>query len=304
MALLSYGKGVFANPKADSVFRNMFGTPKFEALTISLINSIIPDLHVVSVEFPNPQILTGVNADRKSVIDVFCKLDNGERVIIEMQNAPQAYFAHRMVFYTSQVISTLDGQKGEEWNYFFSNTYVIAFLNFNLQETLTDPDAENPVICNFKTLNTGTGCKLPGSPEFYFVQLPKFTKTLSELRTVTDFWLYSLIEAQEHDTVPENMADKKLFSTFYAGLLRANFSNDQEINYINDMTTQRDINNQIKFAQEKGYAEGEAKGKAEGLTEGKMDDARAMLADGLSIDKISRYTGLSKDVIEGLGNNS
>ena len=296
MSSLSFGKGIFANPKADSVFRTMFGTPKFEALTISLINSIIPDLHVVSVEFPNPQILTGVKMERKSVVDVFCKLENGERVIIEMQNAPQAYFTHRMVFYTSQVIATLDGHIGEEWNYYFSNTYVIAFLNFNLEETRIDLDTKDSVICSFKTTNPDTGTKLPGSPEFYFVQLSKFKKTLSELSSIEDFWLYSLIEAQEHDTVPENMAGQTLFSTFYAGLRRANFNSEQETNYFNDMTTQRDINNQIKFAQDKGHAEGLAEGEAKG----KMDDARAMLADGLGIDKVEKYTGLSKESLEAL----
>ena len=144
------------------------------------------------------------------------------------------------------------------------------------------------------------------------------------------------VEAQEHDSVPENMAGQKLFSTFYAGLRRANFNSEQETNYFNDMTTQRDINNQIKFAQEKGYAEGEAKGYAagqargladghakglakglaegkaeghaeglaeglaEGETKGKMDDARAMLADGLGIDKVEKYTGLSKESLEAL----
>lgn len=93
---LSEGKGVFANPKADSVFKNMFGTKKNEELTISLINSIIPNLNVVSVEFPNTELISGIADDRSARLDIFCTLASGERVIIEMQNARQNHFTHRI----------------------------------------------------------------------------------------------------------------------------------------------------------------------------------------------------------------
>ena len=51
-----------------------------------------------------------------------------------------------------------------------------------------------------------------------------------------------------------------------------------------------------------GRIEGRAEGKAEGLAEGKtsqqMLTARTMLSDGMSIDLVAKYTGLTKSQIE------
>ena len=49
-----------------------------------------------------------------------------------------------------------------------------------------------------------------------------------------------------------------------------------------------------------GKTEGRAEGKAEGLVEGKIEVARSLKEMGLSLEQISKATGLSKDDIEKL----
>ena len=49
-----------------------------------------------------------------------------------------------------------------------------------------------------------------------------------------------------------------------------------------------------------GWIEGRAEGKAEGLVEGKIEVARSLKEMGLSLEQISKATGLSKDDIEKL----
>ena len=44
-----------------------------------------------------------------------------------------------------------------------------------------------------------------------------------------------------------------------------------------------------------GLAEGLAEGKAEGKTEGKAEVAKTMLADGIEISIVSKYTGVSEE---------
>ena len=51
---------------------------------------------------------------------------------------------------------------------------------------------------------------------------------------------------------------------------------------------------------EKGCEIGRAEGRAEGITSQRLDTARSMLADGLTLEKIMRYTGLSKEEIDKL----
>ena len=68
--------------------------------------------------------------------------------------------------------------------------------------------------------------------------------------------------------------------------------------------TELDIQAQKDYAVKEALAEGEAKGKAKGLAEGeargKLETAKNMLTEGLSIDCICRVTGLSKEDVQRL----
>ena len=83
-----------------------------------------------------------------------------------------------------------------------------------------------------------------------------------------------------------------------------NFAPDDKIKYLNDMTTERDIRNQIAFAKDKGFEEGREEGRVEGREEGKiekqLETARAMLDDNMDPKLISKYTGLSEEQIAAL----
>ena len=80
--------------------------------------------------------------------------------------------------------------------------------------------------------------------------------------------------------------------------------------YRDSLKDYRDYYNTIDFAEIKGRKEGREEGRAEGLVEGRAEGraegeqskayeiARQMLADGFSIDMISKYTKLSSEEIE------
>ena len=86
------------------------------------------------------------------------------------------------------------------------------------------------------------------------------------------------------------------------------FAPEEKIKYHNDMTTERDIRNQIAYAHDTGLAEGREAGLAEGLekgiekgiVEGKAEVAAKMKACGMSIEDISELTGLNEDQIQAL----
>ena len=92
----------------------------------------------------------------------------------------------------------------------------------------------------------------------------------------------------------------------------ATFTPEERIKYENDMTTERDIQNYISYAREKGLEEGRAegimegmekgmeKGREEGREEGRIEAARNMLADEISIDLVVKYTGLSIEQVKEL----
>ena len=63
---------------------------------------------------------------------------------------------------------------------------------------------------------------------------------------------------------------------------------------------ERDLRNQFQFAIDKGIAEGIEIGREEGRTEGVLNVARKLKADGMDIDLIIKYSGLTREEIEKL----
>jgi predicted transposase/invertase (TIGR01784 family) len=62
----------------------------------------------------------------------------------------------------------------------------------------------------------------------------------------------------------------------------------------------RDLNGAFTTAHDDGKVEGIIEGKIEGKAEGKIEIASFMKAENESIEKIMKYTGLTKEEIEKL----
>jgi predicted transposase/invertase (TIGR01784 family) len=85
-----------------------------------------------------------------------------------------------------------------------------------------------------------------------------------------------------------------------------------KIKYIRMIDRERDLRNQFQFATDKGIAEGieigreegRAEGFAEGMENGRAEGvsnvARKLKADGMDIDLIIKYSGLTREEIEKL----
>ena len=65
-----------------------------------------------------------------------------------------------------------------------------------------------------------------------------------------------------------------------------------------------EMNTAIRMGREEGRAEGLAEGRVEGRAEGiakvRIEIAKGMLSDGMPVDKISKYTGLTAEEIMSL----
>ncbi len=97
---------------------------------------------------------------------------------------------------------------------------------------------------------------------------------------------------------------KKLkFKSFEAAEI-AKFSPDDRAAYEESLKYYRDIKNVVDTSKQEGWVEGKIEGRAEGLTEGKMEKsleiAKEMKAAGETIEKIMKYTQLTKAEIEKL----
>ena len=63
---------------------------------------------------------------------------------------------------------------------------------------------------------------------------------------------------------------------------------------------QRSIEYAAKVNRDEGRAEGRAEGEAKGRTDSKLEVAKAMKADGVDVNVIVKYTGLTEEQIKEL----
>ena len=107
-------------------------------LLICFLNSLFNGRQVVKdVSYLNPEHVGDVYTDRKAIFDVYCEGENGEKFIVEMQNAYQTYFKDRALFYSTFPIRE-QAPKGNEWDFKLNHIYTVALLNFKMNEDAFD----------------------------------------------------------------------------------------------------------------------------------------------------------------------
>ena len=105
-----------------------------------------------------------------------------------------------------------------------------------------------------------------------------------------------LANAKDLEDIPEEFRGDESFGSFFDASERALFTGEEERKYVEDMMTQRDIDNSRRQAEARALA----KGREEGMVTKAQDVARKAKAEGLDIGVICKLTGLPKDVVETL----
>ena len=141
------------------------------------------------------------------------------------------------------------------------------------------------------------------SLHFIFLELPNCGRALTPQATVLDNFCFALHNMQFLEERPDALR-QEIFDLLFDAAEIATFTPEDKVKYEFEMTTERDIRNQIAFAKKNARAEGIIKGKAEGKAEGRMENgiesARRMLEDHLPIETIAKYSGLSIEQIRAL----
>ena len=92
----------------------------------------------------------------------------------------------------------------------------------------------------------------------------------------------------------------KVFDRLFEEAEIAKFTPQEMREYEASKMAYRDIKNSIDTAKQKGIEEGMKKGMEKGMNQKALDIARNMLADGVDINLIMKYSGLTQEQIEKL----
>ena len=291
--------GKYVDLLNDRGFKHVFGKDSNKDILIAFLNEVIRDRKIIDLEHirneQEPQDL----GNKKSVFDLYCKTDTGNSIVVELQKESQEDFVDRSIYYSSFPIQN-QVEKGSE-KYTFNAVYIINILNFKLEE-LT---AINKVVSTFRFKELTENTILTNKYTLVYIELPKFTKKLEEIEpnNILDGFFYCFKHMKMFESKPQELKQPIWTRLFNAAQFAA-MNKHEQLKYINEMNTARDIRNQISYAHKCGKAEGLAEGKAEGLAEGeakeKLNIARNMKAKGADVAFIAECTGLSLEEIKKL----
>ena len=277
----------------DFGFKRIFGTNPNKDLLIDFLNSLFDGEQVVkNVTFLNSEHVGDVRTDRKAIFDVYCENEKGEKFIVEMQNASQKYFKDRSLYYATFPIRE-QAQKGELWNYELKHVYVVALLNYDMTDSAFAQDTINHDI---GLLDKQTHKVFNDKLTFKYVEIAKFNKSIEELKTNYDKWIYVLQNLSRLDRQPRYL-QTEVFSRLFNQAEIARFSKTELREYEDSLKAYRDMKNSLDNAEEKGIAKGLAKGRAEGKKDKAVEIAKKLLEMDMPIDAIMKATGLSQEEI-------
>ena len=131
--------------------------------------------------------------------------------------------------------------------------------------------------------------------EFIYVEIAKFNKSLEELETLYDKWLYALKNLYKLTQRPKELCDK-VFDRLFEEAEIAKFTPQELREYEASKIAYRDIKNSVDTAKREGIAEGMEKG----MEKKSLEIAKKMLTKGMDEATVMEITGLSAEMIQQL----
>ena len=300
-------QGGYANLTNDYMFKRVFGSEECKDILIAFLNGIFPDDGIYDVSFLNNERLGPTSYDRKAVFDVFVRSQSGGEFIIEMQVASQEHFRERLLFYACYPIinqaelarehfrEANDGDlAGFRWDFNLNPVRVLAVLNFKVSHG----KVWNPLKYDsqFMIREESTSEILHDKLSFTLLELPRFDKSVDELDTYYDKWLYLLKNMPVLRGRPGNFEGSEFDHLFEMAEL-CKFTPEQLTGYQESQNMIYDYENTIDYARKQGLEQGLEQGLAKGKAEGILSVARNMLAARMPIGQICSLTGLGESDI-------
>ena len=273
-------KGIYANILLDYWFKRTFAELPFsERLLILLLQELIPERKIAFLSYVH-QEHTNPYPDARGVrVDVEVTDENGSRFLVEMQREPQDWFYERAIYYASHCILQQMPQGQDDFS--FPPVYFIGIMDFALHN---DPQR---VMYRYSLREDSDKDLMTDSLHFIFLELPNCGRALTSQATALDNFCFALHNMQFLEERPDALR-QEIFDLLFEAAEIATFTPEDKVKYEFEMTTERDIRNQIKFAERRGDLKRS------------LETARKMLAKGYPVEEIAEISELPVKQIQAL----
>ncbi|HEX3006246.1 MAG TPA: Rpn family recombination-promoting nuclease/putative transposase [Bacteroidales bacterium] len=274
----------YINPFTDYGFKKLFGEEINKDLLLDFLNELLKEEQgrITHLTYLKTDHLGTTEINRKAIFDLYCENEKGEKFIVEPQKTKQNFFKDRTVYYSTFPIR--EQAKRSDWDYELKAVYTIAILDFVFESDKSEP---NKFRYDVKLKDIETNKVFYDKFTFIYLEMPKFNKSVEELDNRFDKWLYVLKNLNKLDRVPDKLREH-IFDKLFEIAEIARFTPEQVRSYEDSLKYYRDLKNSLDTA------------RGEGKVEAKVEVARNLLKNGVSMDIIIRSTGLTEDEIRKL----
>lgn len=268
----------YINPFTDMGFKRIFGQEFSKPLLLDFLNNLLYGERIIQdLRFLDKEQTALYEGDRTIIYDIYCTTNNGEHIIVEMQNRDQPNFKKRSIYYISEAISR-QGKRGADWRYDIKAVYLIAFLNFEL----------NDIGPNFRTdvalMDMETRKVFSTDLRMIFLQLPMFKKKPEECDNDFDRWIYVLKNMEALTRLPWAV-NKSVFERIAEIADISALSKEERIKYEKAIKQYRDTLCVMEGAERKG----EQRTRAE--------ISKKLFERGMAIEEIALITSLTEEEV-------
>lgn len=315
----------------DTIFKFVFGSPDSSHILQSLLNALLgpyvdapfEHLSILNGEYPSPDY-----AMKSNRMDIVAADSAGRIINVEAQMYTDNWYAERLTVYVSRLVTYYTPRGGKE-------TTIQKVVGLSIGEGPLPglEDYPDPVV-DIRSRPKKEGFELRGNlPVTVHVNLSLIRRQYEKLEP-ENFdeamrWCYylameakTMITDEEHRKIGRIIASDPNVREADRRFREAMAGNDEklkfallqswnaEMRYAGEMATAtvqaeseglaRGMQRGMQQGMEQGMQQGLAVGIEKGIEKGKLDTAQAMKADGIPMETIGRYTGLSQKQIEAL----
>ena len=283
----------YLNPRVDLTFKKVFG--EHPNLVKSLLNALLPlpeGMTIEKVEYLTAENVPENPAKKYSIVDVRCTDNKGRGFIVEMQNYWNKEFFSRTLFNAASMYSK-QLAKGNPFEK-LKEVYALALVN----DEAFEYEDDNGYMQEFYIINKKHTNDIHRDLSLIFIELKKYKPLDRGSRAIKELWLRFLTEINEQtEKVDAVMLENPEISQALEIVERSAYSDGDLYAYEDYLLELMTQHNSVESARSEGRAEGEKLGIEKGEKQKAIEMARMMKADNEPLEKIMRYSGLTKDEI-------
>ena len=306
---------------AKYMLRNKADFAIFEGLISVLVKEKVTIVELLDTE-SNKQ----TENDKYNRVDIKAKNSKGEIILVEIQQTRELDYLQRMIYGVAKTITEhissgnryaevkkvfsiniLYFNMGEGEDYLYHGQTVLRGVHTNDSLKLTTHEREDLKVLTPEQV----------FPEYFVIRVNVFDKEVID--GYLEEWMdYLKNERIRPDTTAPGLqeARKRLDVLMMSDTERKQYEHDldtlvRDTDVMKTQLLEAEIEGRkqglaqgreegIAQGREEGIAQGRAEGRAEGAEENKRENARRMKADGMAVELIAKYTGLTKESIEDL----